>query len=83
MIFVRGIRGNIKLNPAITLWGGLGLAIALLAGGTIHQIRSFQTKVTRCQERGDIWVGYAGFGRLVPTGECIIDKRRKPKGDRK
>lgn len=79
MIFVRGIKGNIKLNPVITIWGGLVLLAAVIVGWTGYEIMSFQSKVARCQERGGIWVGYAGSGRLMPTGECVMNKTRQSK----
>ncbi len=57
MIFVRGIRGNIKLNPAITLWGSVALLIAAIGGGGTYQIMQFRAEVAKCQARD-------GLGRL-------------------
>lgn len=37
MIFARGIKGNIKLNPAIKLWGTLLLVwLAVYGGFTVN-----------------------------------------------
>ena len=57
MIFVRGTMGNIKLNPAITLWGGL-LLILLGVGFTLFiQFANYREDVVACQKQGGVWIG--------------------------
>lgn len=57
MIFVRGIMGNVKLNPAIKLWGGLILVVFGGAWGIYIELAGFRQDVTQCQAEGGVWVG--------------------------
>ena len=58
MIFVRGIMGNIKLNPAIKLWGGLILALAGTSFTLFVQFANYREDVAACEEQA---FGLAGF----------------------
>lgn len=80
MIFVRGIKGSAKLNPAITLWGGLAVFVTAIAGWSVYEIASFQAEVKRCQERDGVWIGKPSFGRLPSTGQCILGKEQGARG---
>ena len=68
--FVRGIMGDVKLNPTIKLWGGLLLFVSFVLGGLTYQIMVGQRALAECQERGGVWIGStpAGLGRLARIG---------------
>lgn len=57
MIFVRGIMGKIKLNPAIKLWGGLLLVFAGACFTLFVQFASYRDDVAACEAQGGIWIG--------------------------
>jgi len=55
MLFVRGIKGKIKLNPAVKIWGSLLLLVLIVVGGLL----AFRNTVEQCWERGGVWIGGA------------------------
>ncbi|PIW54566.1 MAG: hypothetical protein COW16_10705 [Sphingomonadales bacterium CG12_big_fil_rev_8_21_14_0_65_65_10] len=57
MILVRGIKGNLKLNPAIKLWGGLGLLVVLMVWGVVSKVLSAQDEMQECASEGGVWIG--------------------------
>ena len=57
MIIVRGIKGNLKLNPAIKLLGGITLFVVGLIWATFQSITDYRADVLACQHRGGIWIG--------------------------
>jgi hypothetical protein len=59
MLFVRGIKDNLKLNPAIKIWGGLALLVVLGVAGALSRIETFRDAVIDCQSRGGTWIGGA------------------------
>lgn len=59
MLFVRGIKGKLKLNPALKLWGGLFLLLVLIFGGLVHQILGIRDRAAACEARGGVWIGGA------------------------
>ena len=61
MIFVRGIMGNIKLNPAIKLWGGLALFLVGIAWAGWAQLADYREEVAECQAIGGVWIGGVPF----------------------
>ncbi|MBU0669546.1 MAG: hypothetical protein KKG32_05710, partial [Alphaproteobacteria bacterium] len=79
MLFVRGIMGNIKLNPAITLWGSLLLFLGFAIGGLGYQIFEIESEIADCRERGGVWVGGVSLGgmggimRRLPGSYCSAD----------
>lgn len=71
MLFVRGIMGNLKLNPAIKLWGGLAVYIALILGGLVLYFADFEDAAEKCEAQGGMWVGGAvpaRFGMIRSVG---------------
>jgi hypothetical protein len=71
MLFVRGIKGNLKLNPAIKIWGGLLLLLVLIVGGLAHRFFEFREAVTACETRGGTWIGGA-----LPSSFCALDQKK-------
>ncbi len=65
MLFVRGIMGNIKLNPAIKLWGSVAIVVGLLIGSVVDRALEFREAVRECQAQGGTWVGGA-----LPSAYC-------------
>ena len=65
--------GNVKLNPAIKLWGGLGLLLIALAWSLFVQFLDYREDVEACQARDGVWVGgmpvRAGSFRFL-KGRC-------------
>ncbi|RIV85132.1 hypothetical protein [Aurantiacibacter zhengii] len=59
MIFVRGIKGDLKLNPTLKFWGILFLVVAAIVWMFKERADSLQEKVAKCEERGGAWVGGA------------------------
>lgn len=59
MLFVRGIKGNLKLNPALKIWGGLALLVSLAGAGALHRFGSFRDAVIDCRSSGGTWIGGA------------------------
>ena len=57
MLFVRGIMGDVKLNPAIKLWGGLILALAGTSFTLFIQFANYRDDVAACEEQGGVWIG--------------------------
>lgn len=57
MIFVRGIMGDIKLNPAIKLWGGLILVLAGASFTLFVQFANYRDDVAACEAHGGVWIG--------------------------
>jgi len=56
VIFVRGIMGNIKLNPAIKIWGGL-LLISVAVGWTLFaRISDYRDDIAACEAKGGVWI---------------------------
>ena len=79
MILVRGIKGDIKLNPSIKLWGGL----ALIGVGSIwavhNEISDYREDVSNCENKGGMWVGgiplRVGVLRVF-NGHCELEKKQ-------
>jgi hypothetical protein len=59
MIFVKGIKGDTKLNPPIKLWGGLGLLVLIAAAGALWRFDAFRDRVEACEAKGGDWIGGA------------------------
>ena len=57
MLVVRGIMENLKLNPAIKLWGGFAILAALLVAGLTARLVDFDDRAEACEEQGGTWVG--------------------------
>lgn len=77
MIFVRGIMGNVKLNPAIKLWGGL---LLMLLGASFTLFVNFandQEDVIACEKQGGVWLAGVpvriGFARFL-GGRCEMQE---------
>lgn len=76
MLFVRGIMGDVKLNPAIKLWGGFLLVVLLSSGGLAYRIIEYERAMAACQKEDGVWIGGnpAGLGRLsgvlLHKGKC-------------
>jgi hypothetical protein len=70
MLFVRGINGKVKLNPAVKLWGSLLLLLVLAAGGVVHWFFEFRDEVEGCRARGGVWIGGA-----LRTSYCEDDPK--------
>lgn len=80
MIFVRGIMGDIKLNPAIKLWGGLALLVIGVSWALWVKFDNYREDVTECQARGGVWIGGVPFrvGTLpVIEGRCEAHAREE------
>ncbi len=71
MLFVRGIKGNLKLNPAIKIWGGLLVILVAGVAGAYFRFDSFRETVVDCQSKGGTWIG----GALV-SAFCEPEKKR-------
>jgi hypothetical protein len=67
MLFVRGIKGKLKLNPAVKIWGGLILFLILIALGFF----AFANTVEECSARGGAWIGGA-----LRTSYCAEDPKQ-------
>lgn len=78
MIFVRGIMGDIKLNPFIKLWGGLALLVVGAIWALLAQFADYRKAVEFCQTRNGVWVGgmpiRVGAFRLM-KGRCEVRKQ--------
>ncbi len=76
MLFVRGIMGNVKINPAIKYGGGLLLFVSIVLGGLAYQIIEHEEALADCQQMGGTWIGSTpvGLGRLAQVrlhqGRC-------------
>ncbi|MBU2340701.1 MAG: hypothetical protein KKE77_05600 [Alphaproteobacteria bacterium] len=57
MLFVRGIKGNIKLNPGIKEFGFIVIVLGLLIGSTIHWGWGLRGAIQKCESAGGTWVG--------------------------
>jgi hypothetical protein len=68
MLFVRGINGKLKLNPAVKVWGSILLLVTLIVGGLAYRLLEFRETLAECSEQGGIWVG----GPL-PSAFCSLD----------
>ncbi|MBX7483937.1 hypothetical protein [Qipengyuania qiaonensis] len=72
--------GNIKLNPAIKLWGGLALFMVAVIGALVAQIADYRDDVAKCEERGGVWIGWMpvriGILRLS-KGQCELLAQEK------
>ncbi|WP_156318147.1 hypothetical protein [Porphyrobacter sp. AAP60] len=76
MIFVRGIKGNTKLNPAIKVWGGLCLLVLIAAAGALWRFDAFRDRVEACEAKGGDWIGGAlisAFCEPAPKREREFD----------
>jgi len=70
MLFVRGIKGKLKLNPAVKLWGGILLLLIIIAGGLAYRFIQFRETVLACEEHGGVWIGGALLSAsCAPDGE--------------
>lgn len=65
MLFIRGIKGKLKLNPGLKLWGGILLLLVLIGGGAAYRLMEFGDTVQACWERGGVWIGGA-----LPSSYC-------------
>lgn len=70
MLFVRGIKGKLKLNPTVKIWGSLLLLINLLTGGLVHRFYKFREVVSACEARGGVWIGGAPRSSF-----CALDRK--------
>ncbi len=81
MIFVRGIMGGIKLNPAIRIWGGLFLFAAATVAGLVWHFLDSRDEIEACESGGGVWVGGAAPARLGRIrsldGFCAAITQRK------
>ena len=64
MLFVRGIMGDVKLNPAIKLWGTLVIVVGAFVLGLIIAFADIGNAVEECEASGGTWVGGAAPPRL-------------------
>jgi hypothetical protein len=71
MLFVRGIKGNLKLNPAIKIWGGFLLLLVLIVGGLAHRFFEFRDAVAACEARGGTWIGGG-----LRSSFCALDQKK-------
>lgn len=70
MLFHRGIKGKLKLNPAIKFLGGLLLSLLLAVGGLAYRFLDFRDTTTNCVERGGTWIGGA-----LRASYCALDMK--------
>ena len=81
MIFVRGIMGEIKLDPAIKLWGGLGLLLLCVVRGVVFRIVNYMEKADECDEKGGAWTGSlvpARLGTSISVSDsCVFEPGKK------
>lgn len=85
MIFVRGIMGDVKLNPAIKIWGGLALFVVLAIAGLVIRFVNVIDSAEECKALGGAWVAgpvpsRAG-GTLSSANSCVMETS-KNQGDR-
>ena len=73
MLFVRGIKGKLKLNSAVKLWAGLLLLLVLIVGGVAYRFMELSGTAEACRERGGVWIG--GALRSSYCAESPIEKR--------
>jgi hypothetical protein len=59
VLFVKGIRGNVKLNPGIKLWCGICFLISVLVAGLLTRLDAFYDRVEACKAVGGDWMGGA------------------------
>jgi hypothetical protein len=59
VIFVKGIKGNLKLNPTIKLWGGVTLLIMGVTAGAVSRFDTLRNRVEACEAKGGDWIGGA------------------------
>jgi hypothetical protein len=72
MLFVRGIKGKLKLSPGVKLWGGLLLLLVVIVGGIAYRVMGFRDTVEACWERGGVWIGGA-----LRSSYCAEDPTEK------
>ena len=81
MIFVRGIMGAVKLNPAIKIWGGLALIVALVIAGFVIRFANVIDSVEDCEARGGAWVmgpvPSRAAGTFSTANSCVIEAEDK------
>lgn len=80
MIFVRGIMGGVKLNPAIKLWGGLGLLLLFAVGGMMFRVVDYMNKAEECEEKGGAWTGNlipARLGTSISVSDSCVFEHEK------
>jgi len=83
MVLVRGVKGDLKLNPGLKLWGALVLFTTLVIGGLLLRFSDFREESRRCEAAGGVWIGMAipvrlGLARSLP-GYCSTEISRKDK----
>ncbi len=74
MLFVRGIMGNVKINPAIKYGGGLLLFVSIVFGGLAYQAIEHEQALADCREMGGIWIG------STPGGLSLLARIRLHQG---
>jgi hypothetical protein len=71
MLLLRGIKGKLKLDPALKLWGGVLLVLVLIVAGLAYRFLGLRDTYEACIERGGVWIGGA-----LPSSYCSEDPKR-------
>ncbi len=74
MVFVRSIKGKLKLNPALKFWVGLLLLLFVGLGGFLIWIVEGPEAKAECEASGGVWIG--GFLR-----SSYCEQGQKPGSD--
>ncbi|EDL49183.1 Holliday junction DNA helicase B [Erythrobacter sp. SD-21] len=73
--------GDIKLNPAIKLWGGLGLFLLVAVGGLVFRVVDYMEKAEECAEKGGAWTGSlvpARLGTSISLSDACVFEHEQP-----
>ena len=82
MVFVRGVKGNVKLHPGIKFWGSLALFVFIIIAGLVTRISDFSDNLKECEARGGVWVGglvpaRVGSFRSISSYCVEVDEREE------
>jgi hypothetical protein len=77
MVLVRGVKGNLKLNPSLKLWVSLAIFAILISVGILLRFSDFREQAGRCEAAGGVWISMAipvrlGLARSLP-GYCSAE----------
>ena len=79
MVFTRGIKGDLKLQPQVKLLTGLALISAAIGWTLFDQISQMRAQMAVCDANGGVWHGGVPVrvGMIQDLhGRCEINERQ-------